>query len=125
MATKDKKSILKDIIKGAGRVAAGMTNVAAGSLGAVPAWVLGGHKASDKVVGLIPKGVSQIGDTVRSAVGGVKGRLKESDRLNKAASAEYNRRMGGPTSDSPYNMGRIMKIRKELVRQKIAENKKK
>lgn len=44
--------------------------------------------------------------------------LKENERLNKAASAEYNRRMGGPTSDSPYNMAGIMKIKKELKKKK-------
>ena len=40
--------------------------------------------------------------------------LRKEGQLNKDASAEYNRRMGGPTSDSKMNMREIGKIKKQL-----------
>lgn len=43
--------------------------------------------------------------------------LKENDRLNKAASAEYTKR-NGVTSDSPYHMTGIKMIKKEMIKAK-------
>jgi hypothetical protein len=46
--------------------------------------------------------------------------LKENDRLNKAAVAEYRKR-NGPTSDSPYHMTGIKMIKKELKKKSKIE----
>jgi hypothetical protein len=59
--------------------------------------------------------------TIKKVIRKVGGYLKENGRLNREASAEYDRRMGGKTSDSPYNMVGIMKIKKELKKKSKLE----
>jgi len=55
---------------------------------------------------------------IKKIIKKAKNYLKENAQLNKDASAEYNRRMGGPTSDSPYHMRGVMEVKKELKKKR-------
>ena len=57
---------------------------------------------------------------IKKIIRKAKNYLKENDRLNKAAVAEYRKR-NGVTSDSPYHMTGIKMIKKELKKKSKIE----